>query len=82
MSIRTNSGVPQIVEDNNFGQMTFVFANSYFSITAGQDPASWFETLKDAHRNGRSITITDDDSVTRNAFQGQGCYLPIDLHDA
>jgi hypothetical protein len=82
MATRTNSGVPQIIGDDNTGQLTFLFNGDTFAISITQDPASWFETIKDAHRNGRSITITDDSSVTRNTFQGAGCYLPTDLHNS
>ena len=81
MAFRTNSAVPRIIEDNQSGQMTFAFTGGNFSITPGTDNASWFETIKDAHRNGRSVTITDDDSVTRNSFEGSGCFLPLDLHN-
>jgi hypothetical protein len=82
MTVRTNSNVPQVIGDDNAGQMTFLFGGNMFAIVVGTDPASWFETLKDAHRNQRAVTITDDDSVTRQTFQGQGCFLPIDLHNS
>ena len=81
MALLTNSAVPRIIEDNQSGEMTFAFTGGNFSITARADNTSWFETIKDAHRNGRSVTIMDDDSVTRNSFQGSGCFLPLDLHN-
>jgi hypothetical protein len=81
MAIRTVSDHPVIIGDDNSGQLTFTFNGVNYAI-GNTEPASWLETLKYAHRNGKNVTITDDDNVTKYSFNGAGTFIPTDLHDS
>jgi hypothetical protein len=81
MSLRTNVGSLAITGDN--GQvLSFNFNNLTYAIGWGNEPATWFETVKYAHRNQRTVSITDDDASTKYNVNGNPAFIPIDLHDA
>lgn len=82
MTVRTNTDQPVIIGDDNTGQLTFKFMGLTYAINITQEPASWFETVKYAHRNGKQVTITDDDATTKYTFQGAGAFIPTDLYDS